>query len=161
MVVLIGVLSVAGFAASAEAQKAPQVWQVAFDEDGSEFRRSLAGRLELSDGQLRFVADNRSVAWRIALADVRLIAASKDYGADSKAVVIESLAGERVYIAVIDRHFLFGNPKKAVQTINAAMNLPTVRAARAVQERRVAAAAADGAASDANDAGGPSEKGGK
>lgn len=148
-------MAVFGLAATASAQQKAETWRVAYDADGSEFRRSLAGVLELRDGQLRFTADNGSAAWRIALADLRLIAPSQGYGADSNAVVIESLAGERVYVAVVNKHFLFANPKKAVQTVNAAMRLPAIRAARAVQERRVAAAA-----DDADSDGDAKEKGG-
>ena len=149
-------LAFLGLAAPAEARQEAEIWRVAFDHEGSEFKRSLAGLLELRDGELRFVADNGSAAWRISLADVRLVAPSQDYGSDSNAVVIESLSGERVFVAVVNKHSLFANPKKAVQIVNAAMSRPAIRAARAVQERRVAAA--DNALDEAE--GEPKDKGG-
>lgn len=136
-------MALAVVAGPLEAGQKPESWRVAFDDDGSEFRRSLAGTLELVEGRLVFTADNRQVRWSIALADVRAIAPSQGYGADSRAVMIESLAGERLYLAVLDRHFLFANPKKAVQKVNAALSLPAIRAARAAQVQRLNAAAVD------------------
>ncbi|MDP1571860.1 MAG: hypothetical protein Q8L86_17830 [Vicinamibacterales bacterium] len=134
----------AGGVAPAEAQAKPEVWRVAFDDSGDEFRRALLGTLELADGVLRFSSDNRTVRWSIALADVKQVGPSAGYGEDARAVLIESLSGERLYVALLDKHMLYASPKKALKVMESTLGLPSVRAARAATANRLANAAGDG-----------------
>jgi hypothetical protein len=134
----------------AVAQEGAEVWHVAYDDLGTEFQRALLGTLELRDGVLRFTADNRSIRWSIDLADVKQISKSETYGEESNAVVIESLAGERLYVAMLDRSFLYGSPKRALKSMDAALRAPATLAAKAERAARALRAAGGG---------GPNEKG--
>jgi hypothetical protein len=121
----------------AEAQQRADTWRVAFDDEGNEFRKALVGTLELRDGVLHFRADNQRVAWSIALSDVKDITRSEGYAEDSKAVLIESLSGERLYVAMLDKHFLFDSPKKVLKTLGEALKKPSnARSAKAGEKSR-------------------------
>lgn len=142
-----GVLLIVGLltagVAPAEAQAKPEVWQVAFDHAGDEFRLALLGTLKLNDGVLRFSASNGTVRWSIALADVKQVSPSAGYGEDAQAILIESLAGDRLYVAVLDKHMFYASPKAALQVVEATLGLPSVRAARAATAERLANADRD------------------
>ena len=102
-------------------------WMAVWDHDGSEFRRSLVGLLTLQDGKLTFRADNGLGGWEIRLEDVKRVAVSEGYGKRSYAIELESLTGEKVYVAIMDGQLLMASPKKVVKVLDEALG--EVRAA--------------------------------
>jgi hypothetical protein len=96
-------------------------WMAVWDQDGSEFRRSLVGLLTLRDGTLTFKADNGLGGWEIQMADVKRIAVSEGYGKWSYAIELESLTGEKEYVAIMDGQLLMASPKKVVKVLEEAL----------------------------------------
>lgn len=91
-------------------------WLVAYDHLDSLFERSLSGRLEFSDGHLRFRAMNRQIAWDVPLGDVISIKTEEvtnPLRVRVRSIVIESREGSRDVrrrIAPIDDQLQFMPP---------------------------------------------------
>ena len=116
--VTVWILSLTTWSASARQIPAPgdEGWPVAYDHLDSLFERSLSGKLEFTEGRLRFRAMNRQLAWDVPLEDVISIKTEEvtnPLRVRVRSIVIESREGNRDVrrrIAPIDDQLQFMPP---------------------------------------------------
>lgn len=92
------------------------------------------GRLAVINGELAY--DSNVFSWRIALSEIKRIAASKQV---SNALEVESFAGQRYFVGILDSQLTMTSPGKAVRMLQQA-----VRSAPAQQPVRTAMVAGGG-----------------
>lgn len=70
------------------------------------------GRLVLREGMLAF--HSRSLEWALEIGDIRRVAI---YEQSDRLLVVESVAGETYYVAILAQNLLVESPRKAMQII--------------------------------------------
>jgi hypothetical protein len=83
------------------------------------------GRLMLKDGVLRF--RSTSAEWQLALTDIKRAQISSQ---SDQLIVLESVAGQTYYVAILGQNLLVDSPRKALQVIQKASASATPGARR-------------------------------
>ncbi len=128
-VVIAGVLAIAApqMALAQASELARPLW-LATSADEASLAGTGHGRLAIDEGQLAY--DSIAFSWRLPLSEIKRIAASKLV---SNALEVESFAGERYFVGILDGRLTMTSPGKAVHMIQRAVKAApaTAVAARA------------------------------
>jgi len=80
------------------------------------------GRLILRDGVLTF--QSPSMGWKLSIAEIKRVTISEQ---SDRLFVLESVAGETYYVAILGQNLVSESPRKAMQVINRALRAPVAR----------------------------------
>ena len=134
---VVGILFSRATRVAAAADSPTGTWVVAWDVMGNGFRPALHGDLILRDGRLRFKAYDGRGGWAIELRALKQIVSSELVVWGAHAIEIESRAGERMYIVLLNRHLATTEPTKLVKTLAKAIQINTQRSAMVLAQRGV------------------------
>lgn len=133
--VIAGVLAIGApqLAHAQASEVARPVW-MATSADQASLAGNGYGRLAIVEDELAY--DSAAFSWRLPLAEIKRIAASKLV---SHALEVEGFGGERYFVGILDGHLTMTSPGRAVQMIRRA-----VRSAPAPPPARTAMTLAGG-----------------
>lgn len=108
-------LAAAAATAQAQSRDTRASWMAASSNEAV-LSGNTWGRLTLIDGALTFQSPNYS--WRIALPEITRIQASKEA---ARAFVVETVTGQRFYVAILDGTMTVASPGKTIQMLQRAV----------------------------------------
>jgi len=111
----IGVLAVPALVASAESPRA--TWMAEWVKPQSPER--TIGVLKLRDGRLSFDEQVGQASWALELSALKRVVISNG----GRALTIESSAGDRFTVAILEPNMTLGSPKRVLATIDRALQI--------------------------------------